>query len=50
MYKRQLQDESLDNAPEDMEALNALSERESLLDGDEDEAESETSKLMILIE
>ena len=45
-----LQDESLDNAPEDMEALNALSERESLLDGDEDEAESETSKLKVLIE
>ena len=45
-----LQDESLDNAPEDMEALNALTERESLLDGDEDEAESETSKLKVLIE
>ena len=45
-----LEDESLDNAPADMEALNVLSERESLLGGDEDETESETSKLKVLIE
>jgi len=45
-----LEDESLDNAPEDIEALNVLSERESLLDGDEEETESETAKLKALIE
>jgi len=45
-----IENESLDGTSEDIEALNALSERASLLEGDDDEAESETSKLKVLIE
>ena len=45
-----IENESLDGTSEDIEALNVLSERASLLEGDDDEAESETSKLKVLIE
>ena len=47
-----LEDESLDGTPDDIETLDALSERESLLgsDDDDEETESEKSKLKALIE
>ena len=45
-----LDDDSLDDATQNLEALEALSESSSLLDGDSDESESEESRIKMLID